>query len=202
MSARRREPRITHRMQPLVDARVLRPTQMAVALKLVTEMDLLRLKSIARLHARGLPPEVGWEDLLQEALTRVLTGARRIPERIAPVAFIAGVMRSLRSEHWRRVGVRARYAASDHRAYRTREAALRDTAPDPERSLIAIEQLKTIERLFADDPVVLRIIDALGEGLSAEQVRATLGLTKTDYDSARRRMRRCLLREGLTCLPK
>jgi hypothetical protein len=68
-------------MQPLVDARVPRPTQMALALKLVTEMDLLRLKTIARLHARGLPPDMGWEDLLQEALTRVLTGARRIRSR-------------------------------------------------------------------------------------------------------------------------
>jgi DNA-directed RNA polymerase specialized sigma24 family protein len=190
-------------MQPLVDARVLRPTQMALALKLVSEMDLLRLKTIARLHARGLPPDIGWEDLLQEALTRVLTGARRVPEQVAPVAFIAGVMRSLRSEHWRRAGeMRARYAASDYRSYRTREQALRDSAPDPERSLIAIEELKTIERLFADDPVVLRIIDGLGEGLSAEQIRSALALSKTDYDSARRRMRRCLLREGLTCRPK
>jgi DNA-directed RNA polymerase specialized sigma24 family protein len=203
MSVGRRELRITHRMQPLADTRVLRPTQMALALKLVTEMDLLRLKTIARLHARGLPPDVGWEDLLQEALTRVLTGARRIPEQIAPVAFIAGVMRSLRSEHWRRAGgAGARYAASDYRAYRTRELALKDSAPDPERSLIAIEELEAIERLFADDRIVLGIIDALGEGLSPEQIRSALALSKTDYDSARRRLRRCLLREGLTCGPK
>lgn len=187
-----------------VDARSLRPTETALALKLVTEMDLLRLKTIARLHARGLPPDTGWEDLLQEALTRVLTGARRIPEGIAPVAFIAGVMRSLRSEHWRRAGAvpRRKYAAREYRSYRTQEAALRDTAPDPERSLIALEELKAIERLFAEDPVALKIIDALGEGLSAEQIRSALGLSKTDYDSARKRMRRCLLREGLTCGPK
>jgi len=203
VSAGSRELRITHRMQPLADARVLRPTQVALALKLVTEMDLLRLKTIARLHARGLPPDMGWEDLLQEALTRVLTGARRIPEQIAPVAFIAGVMRSLRSEHWRRAGKASkRYAASDYRARGTRELALKDTAPDPERSLIAIEELKAIERLFADDPIVLGIIDALGEGLSAGQIRAAQGLSQTDYDSARKRMRRCLLREGLTCRPK
>jgi hypothetical protein len=74
-----------------------------------------------------------------------------------------------------------------------------DPVADPERSLIAIQELDAIERLFADDPVVLRIIDGLGEGLTAEQIRAALGLSKTDYDSARRRMRRCLLREGLTC---
>lgn len=183
-------------MRPLADNRVLRPTETALALKLVGEMDLLRLKTIARLHARGLPPDVGWEDLLQEALTRLLTGARRIPQGVAPVAFIAGVMRSLRSEHWRRFG------AGRRRACHTSEAALREAAQDPERSLIAAEELKAIERLFADDRIVLGIIDALGEGLSAEQIRAQLALTRTEYDSARKRMRRCLLRQGLTCEPK
>jgi len=191
-------------MRSLADARILRPTETALAQKLVTRMDLLRLKSIARLHARGLPADVSWEDLLQEALTRVLTGARRIPERVAPVAFIAGVMRSLRSEHWRRAGAteRREYAVSGYRAYRTRERALRDTAPDPERSLMAIEELKAIEQLFADDPVVLGIIDALGEGLTAGQIRDRHTLSKTDYDSARKRLRRALLREGLTCGPE
>lgn len=190
-------------MWPLVDTRTLRPTETALAVKLVSEMDLLRLKTIARLHARGLPPDVSWEDLLQEGLTRVLTGARRIPEGVAPVAFIAGVMRSLRSEHWRRFGAgrSGREPAGDYRACRTREDALRDAAPDPERSLIAMDELKAIERLFAEDPLVLKIIDALGEGLSGEQIRTALGLSKTDYDSARKRMRRCLLREGLTCEP-
>lgn len=190
-------------MRPLVDTRTLRPTESALALKLVSEMSLLRLKTIARLHARGLPPDLGWEDLLQEALTRVLTGARRIPEGVAPVAFIAGIMRSLRSEHWKRCGAarRRRNAPGGSGRYSARTEGP-DVAPDPERSLIAAEELQAIERLFADDPVALRIIDALGEGLAAEQIRTRLSLTKTEYDSARKRIRRCLLREGLTCGPK
>ena len=191
-------------MRSLADTRILRPTETALALKLVGEMDLLRLKTIARLHARGLPPDVSWEDLLQEALTRVLTGARRIPEGVAPVAFIAGVMRSLRSEHWRRFSAARRRLDSPGvpRSYRTRELAARDAAPDPERSLIAAEELAAIGRLFADDPVVLRIIAALGEGLTAERICQVLSLSRTEYDSARKRMRRCLLREGLTCEPE
>jgi len=191
-------------MRPLADTPTLRPTETALALKLVSEMNLLRLKTIARLHARGLPPDIGWDDLLQEALTRVLTGARRIPEGIAPVAFIAGIMRSLRSEHWKRFGAarRRRVSSGSHRSYPTPGLEGRDAAPDPEHSLIAAEELQAIERLFADDPVALRIIDALGEGLAPEQIRATLSLTKTEYDSARKRIRRCLLREGLTCRPK
>jgi len=189
-------------MQPLVDPRIIRPTETALALCLVSEMELLKLKTIARLHARGLPPDVGWEDLLQEALTRVITGSRRKPDGVDVVAFVAGIMRSLRSEHWRRArgGVdrrgsnRARAPSGD-----TREVALRDAAPDPERALSAAQEIKAIEGLFARDHVVLGIVTGLGKGLSAEEIRVSMGLSRTQYDSARRRMRRCLLREGLTC---
>jgi len=46
--------------------------------------------------------------------------------------------------------------------------------------------------------VALQIIAGLGDGLTAEELRRTLGMSKTDYDSARRRMRRALIRAGLT----
>jgi RNA polymerase sigma-70 factor (ECF subfamily) len=57
-------------------------------------------------------------------------------------------------------------------------------------------------QLFADDVAALKIIEGLCDGLSAEQIRLSTGLSKTEYDSARRRMRRTVLREGLTCEPK
>jgi DNA-directed RNA polymerase specialized sigma24 family protein len=192
-------------MRPLADLRILRPSETARALKLLTDMDLLRLKTIARLHARGLPPDVGWEDLLQEAITRVLTGARQPPENVPLVAFLAGIMRSLKSEHWRRLarkGAPGREPLPLPRAAGSRSPAPREAAPDPERSVLAQEQLHAIQRLFAADKVVLGIITALGEGLSADEICQSLRLTRTDYDSARKRLRRCLLREGLTCEPR
>ena len=87
---------------PLLDFRVISPTQNALALGMVTDLELLRLKTLARWYGRGLPPEVTWEDLLQETLTRILVGRRPVPEGVPIVAFIAGVMRSVRSEHWQR----------------------------------------------------------------------------------------------------
>jgi DNA-directed RNA polymerase specialized sigma24 family protein len=68
------------------------PAARALALKLVTETDLLRLKVIARVHARGLPAEMDWSDLLQEAFERVLDGSRQQPEGVAVVAFLAAFM--------------------------------------------------------------------------------------------------------------
>jgi len=172
----------------LSDNRVVAPTHTALALNLVTTMDLLRLKSIARLYARGLPADVAWDDLLQEAVTRVLTGKRVKPPDVPMVAFLAGIMRSLRSDHIRRL---------QHAQPQGTEVL--DLGADPERALMAVEELEKVRALFAGDSVVLNIIEGLAEGLTAEQVRTHHGITRKDYDSARKRMRRCLIREGLTC---
>ena len=80
---------------------------------------------------------------------------------------------------------------------------LRDDSPLPERVLGARQELAHVHRIFADDPVVLGILDGLAEGLEPEAIRLKLGLSSTAYDSARRRMRRALLKMGLTsCLDK
>lgn len=175
-----------------------------MALGLATELELLRLKTLARWYARGLPPDVTWEDLLQEALTRILTGKRQVPEGVAIVAFVAGIMRSLRSEHWQRV---KRMPARDLLRASRREGGaqhteLVDPLPGPERALIAQQELAAIRKLFADDAAALAIINGLAQGLTTEEIRLAAGLSDTDYDSARKRMRRALLREGLTCAPK
>lgn len=193
------------RSQIFVDKRVLLPSQTILALGMASEIELLRLKTIARAYVRGLPPDVGWDDLLQEALTRIVSGARRQPEGVSVVVFVAGIMRSLKSEHWRRV-LRQSGPGESSRMDRIgngpREIDLRDPAPGVERSLIAKQELTAIERLFSDDLVVLKIVAGLGQGLSAEQIRSAMRISRTDYDSARRRMRRTLIREGLTCEPK
>jgi RNA polymerase sigma-70 factor (ECF subfamily) len=191
---------VTH--TTLVDNRVIRPTQTALALELVTKMDLLRLKAIARLYARGLPPDVSWDDLLQEAFTRILVGSRRRPEGVKMTAFVAGVMLSLRSDHRRRARQRTGDNAEQHTGANTREGSeleLADPRPGPERLLSVGQELSAIRRLFAGDELALKILSGLGEGLTAEQICIAAHISRTDYDSARKRMRRCLLREGLTC---
>ncbi len=94
------------------------------ALAALSEEDLLRLHAIARLRARSLPDSMSWSDLLHEAVLRALTGARPWPPGVPLLAFLAGVMRSLCDEHWRR-----------HRR-QDRLPALHDSggADDPERT--------------------------------------------------------------------
>lgn len=184
------------------DRALTTPANAALALNLVSKADLLRLKTIARIHARGLPPDVGWTDLLQEAFARVLDGSRQRPEGISWVVFLAGIMRSLKSEHWRRALRQCRPLRTDLPSQDPggqKDYELSDPAPDAERVLSALQELAAINKLFSADRLVLLIINGLGDGLSAEQIRAAMNISKTDYDSARKRMRRTLLQEGLTC---
>ena len=193
-----------HQIPPLVDKRVLRPAQTALALALVDQMDLLRIKAIARIYARGLPQDGAWEDMLQEALTRVLTGSRRRPEGVAMVVFVAGILRSLRADYWRRAKRESgdERLRIDHQRDESLALELADPTPGPERALSARQEINLIKLLFSDDRAVLKIIDGLGDGLTAEQIRLSTRLSKTGYDSARRRMRRRVLREGMTCEPR
>jgi RNA polymerase sigma-70 factor (ECF subfamily) len=176
------------------------PAAQALALGLVSKTDLLRLKVIARLHARGLPPEYSWSDLLQEAFARVLDGSRRHPEDVLLIPFLAGTMRSIKSEYWRRT----RRQAEQRPTWRDARSAAGDTpdepadsAPDPERTVIAMQELANVDQLFAKDALALQIIAGLAEQLSPEEICVKYGMSATDYESTRKRMRRLLLREGL-----
>jgi RNA polymerase sigma-70 factor (ECF subfamily) len=171
---------------------------------LVTAADLMRLKVIARLQARGLPPEVGWSDLLQEAFTRVLDGSRRHPDGVPTVAFVAGIMRSLREQYWRtaRRGARqARKLLAELEIADTLEPELLDPEPSPERRAIALQEMAALNELFADDEPARQIIAGLYEGATPEEICMARGISKVDYDSTRRRIRRALARAGLRFSP-
>lgn len=159
------------------------------------DADLLRLRALARLRARGLPGLDGM-DLFNEAVLRLLGGARCRPPDVPLVAVLATAMRGVADDHWRRVRrerpvlVRAGDWPDDPAA---RQA---DPSPeaDPERATAAAQALAELDRLFARDGEVLGIIAGLAEGLTPEEIRRRCGLSATAYDSARRRMRRALLR--------
>jgi DNA-directed RNA polymerase specialized sigma24 family protein len=159
--------------------------------------DLLRLRALARLRARGLPSGVLWSDLLHEALARALDGSRQWPSGVPLLVFLAGVMRSICNEIWQRRRREAELIAFGKDA----EARYRDVpcpAADQERVLAASEVLAALYGLFAGDGVALRIISGLANGLSAADIRTAHGLSEVEYDTGRRRMRRAMLRAGLS----
>jgi len=157
------------------------------ALAALSEEDLVRLRAIARLRARSLPGGMSWSDLLHEAVLRALTGARPWPPGVPLLAFLAGVMRSLCDEQWRR------HRRHDHLPTPHDSGGV----DDPERACAAAEALAAIQRLFASDAAALMVITGLISGMAAEDIRRHYGLTAVEYDTTRRRIRRTLLRHGL-----
>ena len=157
------------------------------ALAALSEEDLLRLRAIARLRARSLPDGMSWSDLLHEAVLRALTGARPWPPGVSLLAFLAGVMRSIGDEQWRR-----------HRRQHDLPApGDGGEAHDPERTCAAAEALAAIQELFASDNAALKVIKGLINGMAAEEIRRHYDLTAVEYDTTRRRIRRTLLRHSL-----
>jgi RNA polymerase sigma-70 factor (ECF subfamily) len=175
-----------------IPAAVGTATDAASAIQALSETDLVRLKALARLWSRGLPGGIGWADVLHEAIVRVLDGSRVWPSDVPILAFLSGVMRSLCDDYWRRVRHEQRLLVSRDDYCRSSEPA--DEVSDPERVAVAVAGLAEIYRLFATDPVALQIIDGMSNGLAAKDICRTYGIAALDYDTARRRMRRALLR--------
>lgn len=180
---------------PRADDAVGRAADLAAAIDALSDIELVRLKALARLWSRDLPGGLGWSDILHEAIARVLDGSRSWPADVPILAFLSGVMRSICNDHWRRARLEQRLLVSrddpDQRRWPSEEA---DEVPDPERVLAAAQTLANVSRLFEDDPLALKIIAGMADGLAAREICGVHGMSELDYDTTRRRMRRTLLR--------
>ncbi|UHC14683.1 sigma-70 family RNA polymerase sigma factor [Methylobacterium currus] len=156
----------------------------AAAIRGLSTVDLVRLRALARLRARRLPG-LDWSDILHEAIVRALDGTRRWPPEVPILVFLAGCMRSIEHDLRRRL--------AQEQAWRAHDPADCE-GTDLERAIAAAQALGAIVSLFSGDETVLWIIEGLGHGRSAAEIRARHGLSQTDYDSARKRLRRALLR--------
>lgn len=176
------------------------PAQQALDANLVNEQDLLRPKVIARLHGRGLPPHVSWTDLLQEAFARILDGSRCQPEGVPMVAFLSGVMRSIKDQYWRQARRSAKQLPkliAEHELIDFKEREAMDSQADPERRIVAIQELEKLLQLFEDDPQAKQIMSGLYEGRTPDEICVINAISKTDYDSTRKRIRRAVIKSGL-----
>jgi RNA polymerase sigma-70 factor (ECF subfamily) len=170
----------------------------ARAIQSLSEGDLLRLKALARLRARSLPG-IEWADVLNETIMRALSGTRRWPPDVPIISFLAWAMRSVCDEYWRKIRRERSVIVSPQGTSASWTPDQADESPDadPERTAAAVQMLAVLDALFAQDETALKIIAGLEDGLSAAEIRLRYGLSETEYDSARKRMRRTLLRHNL-----
>src|SRR5262252_9620803 len=112
----------------------------ARAIQSLSDADLVRLKALARLWTRGLPPCVGWADVLHEAIARALDGSRKWPPGVPILAFLSGIMRSICVDQWRREQRESLLLVRDGGAGETGTAP-DDLPRDPEKMLAAAQRL-------------------------------------------------------------
>ena len=72
------------------------------ALRALSASDLQQLNNSARMRAAGLELLEG-DDLVNEAIARLLSGSRRWPRKVPLVAFLLQTMRSIANSHWKRL---------------------------------------------------------------------------------------------------
>lgn len=185
-------------MEAVPQRDLLTAAELRSALEALRPTDLVRLQK----KANALAPGTGMEpdDLLQEALGRALeeNGGRNCPRDVNPVTFLGNVIRSIASHarvEWARempIG-----ATEDDEDDPIVDAP--DRAPSPEEAVIGrLDHGQTVARIvamFKGDPKAQAIIIGNMEGWSPDEIREMEPMSDTEYATARKRVRRALLRE-------
>lgn len=177
---------------------VLSVTEFRSALEVLRPIDLARLRKKAQALALGTGMES--DDLLQEAVTRALdeNGGRNCPRNVNPVTFLGNAMRSIASHarsEWKRETPTG--ATDDDETDPIADAP--DPAPSPEETTIGRidygHTITRIETMFKDDPQAQAIVIGDMEDWSPEEICEMEPMDEKEYATARKRVRRAILRE-------
>lgn len=146
--------------------------------------DLVRLAALARVWASGLRQHDA-DDLLNEALDRVLSGRRPWPIDVPLPAFLSQVMRSIASQ-WRQEGRREPLKEDEA------GQGFEEESHNP-RSCYEIDDLiARMRQTLETDPPALGVFEHMLADNDREDAQLALAMNATQYDTARRRMVRRL----------
>jgi RNA polymerase sigma-70 factor (ECF subfamily) len=115
------------------------------------------------------------ENLVNDAICRVLDGRRAWPREVPSTVFLGGVIGSIAWE-WK----------SD---LPNQEIDTGDEGAGARGTLAKIDVMKIIA-LFDDDPVAQKIVMAMMDGARGEELEQLSGLNLTEYESKRKKIRR------------
>jgi DNA-directed RNA polymerase specialized sigma24 family protein len=146
--------------------------------------ELLRLAALARIWATGLRQHDA-DDLLNEALGRVLSGRRPWPTQVSLPTFLSQVMRSIASQ-WRREDRRELLKEDEG------ETVLDEESHNPVATYERDDLISRMRHALEADLPALGVFDHILADSDREEATAALGMDATQYDTARRRMVRQL----------
>jgi DNA-directed RNA polymerase specialized sigma24 family protein len=143
------------------------------AIRFLTTAEKTKIVKIAAQYAKMTPYEAN--DLYQEAWLRAIDGRRKWPRGLPATNFFWGVMRSIAWE-WKRKDDPLDKDIGDKGAQ--------------ERTLLDRDHAMKIIKAFDDDPIAHQILVAITKGARGEELLKLSGLSPTDYESKRKKIRR------------
>ncbi len=170
--------------------------ELLAKLRAITNADRKRLLVAARrwwghfrLQSRFVEPD----DLLQEAVVRVLEERRQPPDGVSLATFLSKTMKSIASHT---VGQNKR---SDERHLEAtaldRPPPLGDTvspggappAATSESQVAARDSLNKLNEFLADDPELLGVLELKAQGFKPAEIKAELGFDNKRWETVRKR---------------
>ncbi|WP_158918698.1 hypothetical protein [Caulobacter sp. S45] len=165
------------------------------AVAALTTADRLRLQRIGATY--GVSVGLEGMDLVNEAISRALSGARACPKDVPLIIFLRNVMRSIASSERAKVMEEPMLESITH-GLDDRSAVLDrpSSGRNAEERVLAQEdaagRLKALEQLFVDDEDAQLVLMGDLDEMPAADIRAMNSWSEQDYASVRRRMRRKL----------
>lgn len=139
------------------------------------------------------------QDLLNEAVTLTLEGRRNWNTRAVDlVGHLIGVMRSV-SSHWaEEVSTRQAGTYSESELIRLHPEGGEvnelqqhaSTTPSPERVIMGNSEIRHLTDAFRDDSLVTEILSGMRAEMTGPEIQMVLGITKSDYETGMKRLRR------------
>jgi hypothetical protein len=153
----------------------------------MSNADLVRLK----LASRVLDPRRS-DDLLQEAITRTLSGDRVLRDGIPLFWHLYKAMQSIAWD-WNKKLDEKLLLESDFAESETRMSvfsSLASVAPDPERQAAARIDLSRVTEACKSDSLVSALLTSKLLGKTESEIRRELNLNEQDFNAAAQRLRR------------
>jgi hypothetical protein len=182
--------------KPTDDEELLRAEREAL-LAAMPPGDWARANSLARMAAYGLA-EMDPDDLLQEALTDLLSLDRTWRRGVPPLVTLKVAMRSIASNARKKA---ANAPIDQYATVSTGEEDPPEGGPRPVHALDELspadfadgrEQLAWIERAVKGDSEAELVLTAWAMGYSGQEARSETGLDAKQFDAARQRLMRKL----------
>lgn len=158
-----------------------------------SDADWVRAKKSARILVRGLVG-ISWEDILQESITKLLSGERSLPRHVIPMIALQNIMHSETSNYrksFRSSGIDAKVVVTEEELLGS-QTVMPINQISPERIVAASDELNHIYDVLENDPELQMVAMAWADGLRGAEAADAAGLDVQSYDAARKRLGRKL----------